>query len=152
MLKVIQDNPIWYEKGLTFECTGCGACCTGSPGYIWVNEEEITAIATHLNLSIQDFSHKYLRLVHGRLSLLEDPKSYDCIFLKDKKCQIYALRPVQCRTFPWWPTLLDSEESWKKASYGCEGISRKAPLVPFEKIEEQVALQKEKGYLHDENS
>lgn len=152
MLKVIQDNPVWYEKGLSFECTGCGACCTGSPGYIWVNEEEIAAIAAHLNLSIQEFSNRYLRQVHGRLSLLEDPRSYDCIFLKDKKCQIYALRPTQCRTFPWWPTLLDSEESWKKAAQGCEGICKKSPLVPYEKIEEQVALQKEKGYLHDDSA
>jgi Fe-S-cluster containining protein len=152
MLKVIQDNPVWYEKGLSFECTGCGACCTGSPGYIWVNEEEIASIAAHLNLSIQEFSNRYLRQVHGRLSLLEDPRSYDCIFLKDKKCQIYNLRPVQCRTFPWWPTLLASEESWKKAAQGCEGISKKAPLVPYEKIEEQVAIQKEKGYLHDDSA
>ena len=30
----------WYAEGLRFACTGCGDCCTGEPGAIWVNEDE----------------------------------------------------------------------------------------------------------------
>ena len=30
------DSPEWYRDGLRFECTRCGACCTGAPGYVWV--------------------------------------------------------------------------------------------------------------------
>lgn len=143
MLKVLQDNPTspWYADGLPFECTGCGQCCTGSPGYIWVNEEEIQAIASFLNLTTEEFSRRYLRYVKGKLSLLELPKTYDCIFLKDKKCQIYPVRPTQCRTFPWWPQNLKSEKEWRKTAHRCEGIHPEAPLVPANIIEEQLGIQ-----------
>ena len=35
----------WYKDGLQFECTGCGDCCTGEPGYVWVSEQEIQNLA-----------------------------------------------------------------------------------------------------------
>lgn len=141
-LKVLNNSP-WYHEGLHFKCTECGQCCTGAPGYTWVTEEEVTQIAQFLNLSIEDFSQKYLRRVNGRLSLLEDRKNYDCIFLKNKKCQIYPVRPKQCRTFPWWPQNLKTEEDWKKAALHCEGINLDAPLVPFSTIQEQLNKQEQ---------
>lgn len=148
MLKVIQEDQPWYANGLRFECTGCGQCCTGAPGYIWVNQEEIQQIADFLKLSIEEFSRRYLRHVKGRLSLLEMPKTYDCVFLKDKKCQIYPVRPTQCRTYPWWPQNLKSEKEWKEAARYCEGIRPDAPLVPLETIEEQRVIQ-EKASQHE---
>lgn len=140
MLKVLKEEP-WYAQGLRFKCTGCGQCCTGAPGYIWVTEAEIEQIAQHLNLSILEFSQRYLRRVKDRFSLLEYPKNFDCIFLKDKKCQIYSVRPSQCRTFPWWPNNLQSEKDWQEAARHCEGISSEAPIVPLHEIQEQLAIQ-----------
>jgi uncharacterized protein len=141
MLKVIKEEAPWYAQGLNFACTGCGQCCTGAPGAIWVSTEEIEQIAAHLELSIQDFSHRYLRRIKGRLSLIEMPKTYDCVFLKDKKCEIYTIRPTQCRTFPWWPHLLKSTKEWKEAASFCEGIQPQAPLVPLETIQDQLTIQ-----------
>lgn len=143
MLKVLQEENPWYAEGLRFECTGCGQCCTGSPGYIWVTTQEIEQIAQFLNLTIKEFSQRYLRRVKGRLSLLEMPKTFDCIFLKDKKCQIYSVRPTQCRTFPWWPQNLTTEKEWRETARCCEGIRSEAPLVPRETIEQQRAIQKQ---------
>jgi hypothetical protein len=140
-LKTVNEPHPWYSKGLNFECTGCGQCCTGSPGYVWVTREEIESIAAHLNLSIKEFSRNFLRKIEGQFSLIELLPSYDCVFLKDKKCSIYSVRPIQCRTFPWWPHLLSSESNWKGAAHGCEGICQNAPLVPLEKIEEQKLIQ-----------
>lgn len=141
MLKVIQEETPWYAEGLRFECTGCGQCCTGAPGYVWVDEEEIQKIADYLNLSVEEFSQRYLYRVKGRFSLIDLPKTYDCIFLKDKKCTIYSVRPMQCRTFPWWPRLLKSAEDWQEAALTCEGIHIAAPVVPCEIIEQQRAIQ-----------
>jgi len=140
-MNVIQDHSSWYAQGLRFECTGCGQCCTGAPGYIWVSEEEIEKIAEFLQLTVEEFSRQYLRRVKGRLSLIELPKTYDCIFLKDKKCQIYSVRPTQCRTYPWWPQNLKSEKEWQEAARYCEGIRLDAPIVPLETIEQQRAIQ-----------
>lgn len=128
----------WYKEGLRFKCTECGKCCTGSPGYVWVNEAEIAAMAEFLNISIEAFSRKYLRQKNNRYALIEKKSqgNFDCIFLKDKKCSIYPVRPAQCRKFPWWKENLNSEESWKLAAQECEGINDDAPLVPYSKINE----------------
>jgi uncharacterized protein len=140
MLNVIQP---WYEEGLRFNCTGCGQCCTGSPGYVWVSEEEMSAIANFMQISLQDFVRLYVRRVNGRFSLLEHPKNFDCVFLKDKKCQIYSVRPIQCRTFPWWPKNLKTKEDWQEAAQFCEGINIEAPLIPIQTIQEQLNAQEE---------
>ena len=139
----------WYAEGLRFKCTECGQCCTGSPGYAWVTEEEIEAIANYLSISKEKFCQKYIRIVDGRFSLIEqrsptNPKDYDCVFLKDKKCQVYPVRPKQCRTFPWWPINLKSPKDRKEAARFCEGISTEAPVVAFQKIDEQLKIQEGK--------
>lgn len=139
-LNVLNGEKPWYAEGLKFKCTECGQCCTGAPGYAWVTDEEIEAIAAYLNMTVKEFGKKYLRLVNGRYSLLEKKVSFDCIFLKDKKCQIYPVRPSQCRTFPWWVHNLATPEHWKEAAKFCEGICDDAPVVPLSVIQEQLAI------------
>ena len=125
----------WYKGGLHFKCTGCGKCCTGPPGYVWITDEEIAAAATLLNISVELFKRKYTRKRDNRYCLTEKKsQNNDCVFLKEKKCLIYEARPEQCRTFPWWPENLKSEESWKCAAESCEGITDEAPLVPYSEI------------------
>lgn len=129
-------NPLpWYKEGLRFKCTECGKCCTGSPGYVWVTDDEMSSMAAVLNISVELFKRKYVRQRDNRYALVEK-KSEDnaCIFLKDKKCLVYQARPKQCRTYPWWKENLHSEESWKIAAESCEGISFEAPVVPLSEI------------------
>lgn len=132
----------WYVQGLRFQCTGCGKCCTGFPGTVWVTPSEMEEIAASLNLSSDDFMKKYTRRIKDRYSLNEHPKTFDCVFLKGKKCEIYSVRPKQCRTFPWWPENLESKEHWEETASCCEGINHAdAPLVPFDTIQEQLLIQ-----------
>ena len=120
----------WYKKGLKFGCTGCGKCCTGGPGYVWINEEEIIEMAAALNMSVKDFEAKYTRIVDGDISLKETVPNYDCIFLRDEKCLVYNARPRQCRTFPFWEENLESKAAWKEAGSRCEGIDHPdAPVI-----------------------
>ena len=78
----------WYKEGLNFSCTECGQCCTGSPGYVWLEASEITNLAKTLKITEAEFIKKYTRLVGGNLSLIEDNKTYDCVFLKEKRCLV----------------------------------------------------------------
>lgn len=134
----------WYKDGLRFQCTECGKCCTGSPGYVWVNEKDIAGMAEFLKISIELFKRKYLRLRHQRYALVEKKSQNNaCIFLEGKKCMVYKARPIQCRTFPWWDENLNNEESWKLAGLNCEGINDQAPLVPYAKIEEQLHINRQ---------
>lgn len=137
-----EEKKPWYAEGLCFSCTGCGGCCTGAPGFVWITEEEIQAMAEFLNLSSLEFMRRYVRLVNGRYSLTERRVTYDCVFLEDgKRCKIYSVRPVQCRTFPFWPENLASPEAWQAAKAHCEGIHEQASRVELEEIEKQRARQ-----------
>ena len=104
VMESTKKNPLtvvkkWYSEGLRFKCTGCGKCCTGTPGYVWIGKTELEEMSAHLKISPEEFVKKYTRLVNGHLALLEKKPSYDCIFLKGKLCQIYEVRPKQCRTY-----------------------------------------------------
>ena len=59
----------WFKDGLRFKCTACGDCCTGAPGYVWVNQAEITAMAERLGMEVAAFEKKYVRQIGVRRSL-----------------------------------------------------------------------------------
>ncbi len=129
---------VWYKKGLRFTCTGCGACCSKEPGYVWVSPAEIEQISAHLNISQEEFLKRYTRTVFGRVSLKERV-NFDCVFLKENRCQIYPVRPRQCRTFPWWKDNLESPAAWKETAQRCEGIDHPdAPLISLETIQGEL--------------
>ena len=125
----------WYAAGLRFECTRCGRCCTGAPGYVWVNEAEIAMLAHKLGMSLDDFGRRHLRAVGSRYALLEHSATGDCVFYRDGACTVYDVRPHQCRAFPFWPEHLRSRKSWAAAASECEGIRDDAPLVDADRIE-----------------
>lgn len=127
----------WYSQGLRFTCTGCGDCCTGAPGYVWLNKAEILAMAQLTELEVSQFERKYVREVGIRKSLKEY-KNGDCVFFdnKTRKCKVYAARPRQCRTWPFWDSNLKSPEAWAEACQECPG-SGKGKLHQLEAIEVQ---------------
>ena len=140
-LTVVKEDTPWYRDGLGFKCTGCGKCCTGSPGYVWVTEDEIIAISEYLNITIQEFSNKHLRKIGDRFSLRESAQTYDCTFLHENKCSIYKTRPKQCRTYPWWIQNLRSREDWEIARLTCEGINHPdAAIISQQEIEHLSTL------------
>ena len=111
----------WFQDGLAFECTRCGACCTGAPGYVWVDAAEIAALAAFRGESLDQFSRQFVRQVGDRLSLVERPGG-DCIFWdKTAGCTVYPARPTQCRTWPFWPENIETREDWKHVTSGCPG-------------------------------
>jgi len=126
------DEP-WYADGLRFECTRCGKCCSGFPGYVWVNQDELQAIAELRQEPLEEVIGLYTRAVHGRRSLRDTLKD-DCIFFSDETgCTIYAARPRQCRTWPFWESNLESEETWTETEGRCPGAGR-GSLIPVEEI------------------
>ncbi|MCH9612625.1 MAG: hypothetical protein S4CHLAM102_11170 [Chlamydiia bacterium] len=130
----------WYADGLYFKCTGCGGCCTGSPGYVWLKPTDINRLCKHLNIQREEFLKKYTRQVGRRIALLEDPKTYDCVFLKGKRCSVYEGRPIQCSTFPWWPEHTKTKKSWARLQDSCEGVNHKdSVLVSEEEIEKGLS-------------
>lgn len=135
----MSDQP-WFKDGLRFTCSQCGDCCTGAPGYVWVNAEEIAALAARLELTPAEFEQKYTRKLGVRRSLVEFPNG-DCVFFdgQARKCTVYEDRPRQCRTWPFWSSNVKSEQAWRETCQACPG-SGKGELYPVEKILERVAV------------
>lgn len=117
------DAP-WYRDGLSFTCTRCGSCCTGAPGFVWVDAEEVARLAEFRGESVDEFSRKFVRRVGQRFSLKEKPGG-DCIFwAKDSGCTVYPARPVQCQTWPFWPENVATPEAWEHVTEICPGSGR----------------------------
>ena len=132
----------WFQDGLRFECTQCGDCCTGAPGYVWVNNEEIAALAENVGLAADDFEARYVRRVGSRKSLLEYDNG-DCVFFdgESRKCKVYDARPRQCRTWPFWDSNIKSPQAWKHTCQVCPG-SGKGQVYSIEEVLAKSAVIK----------
>jgi Fe-S-cluster containining protein len=129
----------WYRDGLRFECTQCGDCCTGGPGYVWVTDAEVQAIARHLDKPVGEIRLLHTRPARGAISLTEHLNG-DCTFLdpQTRGCRIYTVRPVQCRTWPFWHGNVETPADWERTCRVCPGSGR-GELVPLEVIEDRLA-------------
>lgn len=130
----------WFKDGLSFQCTQCGNCCTGGPGYVWMSDDEIDRLAEFFRLTRDETIRKYCRVIRGKISLKEKRDhlgQYPCIFLSeeeitDKKgrkslkrgCTVYPVRPLQCRTWPFWDGNLQDRDAWDAAGEKCPGLNR----------------------------
>ncbi|PIS10541.1 MAG: zinc/iron-chelating domain-containing protein [Bdellovibrio sp. CG10_big_fil_rev_8_21_14_0_10_47_8] len=134
----------WWEKGVQFQCQGSGNCCTshGEYGFVYMTKQDRQRMAKELGLSVREFTQKHCDRTDGFFHLKENPQDPNCRFLKNKRCSVYAGRPTQCRTWPFWPEVMNAK-AWKKeiASF-CPGVRGKKPLVPAEEIE--VILKEQK--------
>lgn len=125
----------WYVDGLRFGCTQCGNCCTGSPGAVWVNDEEIQAIADYLHEPVGAIRLLATKFVNGNVSLKDYPNG-DCHYFdpQNRGCRIYPVRPTQCKTWPFWERHLVSESAWNEVGRTCPGINQ-GELVSLDVIE-----------------
>lgn len=138
----MSDKP-WYHEGLRFKCSECGDCCTGAPGYVWVNKEEIEKLSEVLGYDdVEKFESDYVRKVGIRKTLKEYPNG-DCFLFdnKTRKCTVYEARPRQCKTWPFWDSNLKSEAAWAETCRDCPG-SGQGKLYSLEKIEAQRKVMK----------
>ena len=135
-----QPEDPWYRDGLAFACTQCGDCCTGAPGYVWVDADEIARIADYRGEAVEQFSKRFVRRVGNRYSLVERPGG-DCIFWSGEVgCMVYPARPVQCRTWPFWPENIADRESWDRTCRACPGSGAEgARLFTVEEIRATAA-------------
>jgi Fe-S-cluster containining protein len=106
---------------------------------VWVSQEEIEQLAGFRGESIDEFCIKFVRQVGDRYSLIERPGG-DCIFWDAKKgCTVYPARPVQCRTWPFWPENVETPEDWTRVRQVCPGSGR-GRLYSAQEIIESIGM------------
>ena len=137
-LKVVQP---WYADGLSFTCTQCGNCCTGPAGFVEISPVEIGRLAEFLKLSQDDVMARYCRPLGSKVSLKEKRGrgGWDCIFLEERDgkriCTVYPVRPLQCRTWPFWDGVLSSKLAWDAAAKNCPGMNSGSRAFSREQVE-----------------
>lgn len=131
----------WYADGLNFTCTRCGNCCTGQPGFVWVNGDEIAAIAAARGEPVEEVTAMFTRRAHRGLTLREKPNG-DCVFFeRDQGCTVYEARPRQCRSWPFWESNLTTPAAWEKTKIECPGAGT-GELIPADEITRRLKVIK----------
>jgi Fe-S-cluster containining protein len=142
----------FYTEGLRFSCTRCSSCCRYEEGFVFLSRKDADLLAGELCLGYTEFVEAYCRWVPcleggmERLSLKEK-SNRDCVFWTASAsgetrggCRVYKVRPLQCRTFPFWRPVLVSAESWKWTAGTCPGMG-KGVLYSMDYIKTCLASQ-----------
>jgi len=154
------------EKEFRFGCKRCGNCCTDKKMLVNVTYSDIIRIKNGLGLNADELLEILgFYIVENNLyeelkdKLVVSPLTTDkgstyigllkkssgqCYFYddKNKKCLIYNLRPLVCRTFPFTFQIIFNKEDRTKAKIKmdytekgkqyCPGIGIDAPLIEEE--------------------
>ncbi len=114
-------------SNVCFSCQQCSHCCRHEPGYVYLSGKDLTKLCHWFNLDSKVFISKYCRFVPyydgSEVLCLQEKRNYDCIFWNNG-CTVYESRPVQCRTYPFWNSIIKNRETWDEESAHCPGINK----------------------------
>ena len=90
------DKEVWKEV----DCLSCANCCkTMSPTF---TKTDIRRISKHFSQTPEQFTKQWLRKDSSG-DLLNKTEPCQFLNLKDNKCSIYTIRPLDCSGFPHLP-------------------------------------------------
>ena len=139
------------SSGFHFRCTLCGKCCSNEQeGYVFVYGADITKMSHKLHLTLVEFAEHFLLITPYDYKIwdenLEDTQktrrldtlvlnyqqSQDCMFLnKEKGCDLYHDRPLQCQLFPFWNLIMTSEPYFQSILKDCKADLSKNQSTDF---------------------
>jgi uncharacterized protein len=150
-------DEVFYADGLRFSCEQCSYCCRGEPGFIFLSPEDLRRLLRLLKLDFKRFFKDYCILIdtgNGMTLSLRDVKrkngpgasgfTYDCVFWRQGGCEVYEDRPVQCSTYPFWASILESEDAWRDEARWCPGVNT-GELRSRSHIEACMSARREAG-------
>jgi hypothetical protein len=90
-----------------------------------LNGDEIGELAHHLGMPEAEFRERYTFRDELGWTQLEGVRDR-CVFLDPvtNLCRVYAARPAQCRTFPFWRNAICDGDWTPEVREMCEGIGR----------------------------
>jgi uncharacterized protein len=139
----------FWAEGLSFSCTRCSACCRGEHGYVFLTKEDLRRLLKRLVLDFKSFFLEYCTLVDtgtGMALSLRENSAYDCILWRAEGCSVYEDRPLQCSTYPFWPSIMESRTSWNAEAQACPGIGA-GELRSRSHIEERILARRGAGTI-----
>ena len=91
-------------------------------------------MAAHLGLEEPAFRARYGVRFDPDLGepFIEAEGGAGCPLLGEAGCAVHAVKPSQCRTWPFWDELLEDELAWAAAKSECPGIDEGRLYSPAE--------------------
>ena len=76
-------------------------------------------------MTAAEFEARYVIRFRRVLRLRKPPKGQNqCQFLTAEGCSIHEVKPTQCRAYPFWPSLVESNTIWTIEGTFCPGIGK----------------------------
>jgi Fe-S-cluster containining protein len=120
------EKELFYAGGLKFSCKRCSSCCRYDQGFVFLSEKDLENLSFALKMEKKSVIDEYCRWGTDRngdkVLSLKEKSNKDCI-LWDSGCTVYSVRPIQCVTFPFWESIIASEQCWETAASGCPGMN-----------------------------
>ena len=114
---------VYRFSDMRFECqSGCTKCCE-QQGFVYLTEDDIARLAQFIDMAIADFETRYVFRTKNQRRL-RVPRHAQCSFLEAGGCSVHPAKPLQCRTFPYWPELVGNTKNWKMTGEWCPGIGK----------------------------
>lgn len=122
----------WWMEGVPFKCQeNCGACCDQPGGIVYLAPKDAERIASHHKMEVKEWlARDCKQTLDGRFVIKSRPEDGICIYLdENKKCEIYSVRPQQCKAFPWWGENLRSDKAWAEVKSDCPGLTADDAII-----------------------
>jgi Fe-S-cluster containining protein len=110
---------------------------------VYLTEGDVVRAAAFVGMTAAAFEKKYVVRTRAEIRFRK-PRKKQCAFLLESGCGIHPAKPTQCRTFPFWPELLEREVEWEEAARFCPGIGQ-GPLIQIATAME-TAEEQRKAY------
>ena len=91
---------------------------------MYLSQKDVSLLESKFQIGYTEFVKAYCRWVEwgeGERLSLKEKANFDCIFW-DMGCTVYQSRPLQCRTYPFWESIVSSRQAWEAAAKDCQGI------------------------------
>jgi uncharacterized protein len=106
-----------------FQCQpGCIKCCD-QDGFVYLSEDDIQRAAKFTGMTPKKFEARYVYRTKFQRRLRKPPDK-QCPFLEKNGCSIHPAKPTQCRTFPFWPEIVERKITWNRTAKYCPGIGK----------------------------
>jgi Fe-S-cluster containining protein len=93
---------------------------------VFLSYKDLNKLASELKMDENSFLSACCHWVEREQGVeflsLKEKSNYDCIFW-NSGCTVYQSRPLQCRTFPFWESILCSVKTWDATAESCPGIN-----------------------------
>ncbi len=114
-----------YPSNLFFSCSKCGICCGDTKQkkrHILLLKSDVERIAVHTRQQINTFAEETAGLQPYVFEMRKNSKDGKCIFLQKNECNIYEVRPLICRFYPFELSTSQEKVYKFKVTDECPGI------------------------------